>query len=242
MEDAEIGVEEILVNENERIESPDSSYTSPTHLGDDSPQPKTEPFDPTPAPPVTSVNNLIPLVMGGANKIGAEDLIARLGQFIGEQNQENKVKLVTTKGDVMLSEPVKVALSGLQGETKTSTLTTGSGLNGAAANIIEKMLLKLTCMMESWQRESREHQARMERIMLDRVRGSDESNRLLKEKIELEREKFEFMKLRRTIEEMRSSQVVASGSTDASVNEIDETPLSETDPDDIPIIESVESA
>ena len=34
MEDAEIGVEEILVNENERIESPDSSYTSPTHLGD----------------------------------------------------------------------------------------------------------------------------------------------------------------------------------------------------------------
>jgi hypothetical protein len=75
--------------------------------------------------------------------------------------------------------------------------------------------------------------------LADRVRGSDESNRLLKEKIELEREKFEFMKLRRTIEEMRSSQV---GSTDASVNEIDNTPLSETDPDDIPIIESVESA
>jgi hypothetical protein len=152
------------------------------------------------------------------------------------------VKLVTTKGDVILSEPVKVALSGISGETKNSTPTTGSGLNGAAANIIEKMLLKLTCMMESWQRESREHQARMERIMLDRVRGSDESNRLLKEKIELEREKFEFMKLRRTIEEMRSSQVVAAGSTGASVNEIDENPLSETDPDDIPIIESVESA
>jgi hypothetical protein len=34
MEDAEIGIEEILVNENERIESPDSSYTSPTHLCD----------------------------------------------------------------------------------------------------------------------------------------------------------------------------------------------------------------
>ena len=34
LDDAELGVEEILVNENERIESPDSSYTSPTHLGD----------------------------------------------------------------------------------------------------------------------------------------------------------------------------------------------------------------
>lgn len=34
VEDAELGVEEILVTEDERIESPDSSYTSPTHLGD----------------------------------------------------------------------------------------------------------------------------------------------------------------------------------------------------------------
>ena len=142
----------------------------------------------------------------------------------------------------MLSKPVKLALSGLSGETTTSFPTSGSGLNGAAANIIEKMLLKLICMMESWQRESREYQARMERIMRDRIRGSHESNRLQKVKIELERETFEFMKLRRTIEEMRSSQVVAAGSTGASVNEIDENPLSETDPDDIPIIESVESA
>jgi len=34
-------------------------------------------------PPVTSVSNFIPLVMGGAKKIGAEELIARLGHFIG---------------------------------------------------------------------------------------------------------------------------------------------------------------
>jgi len=243
VEDAELGVEEILVTEDERIESPDSSYTSPTHLGDDSPQPKTEPFDPMQTPPVTSVSNFIPLVMGGAKKIGAEELIARLGHFIGENNQENKVKLVSTKTDVKLSEPVKAALSGLSGEMKTSTTGNGQSLNGTGAGMIEKMLLKLTCMMESWHRESREHQARIERIMTDRLRASDESNRLLKEKIELEREKLEFMKLRRTIEEMRNTEVLAPVSSSASVYEIDEKPQPDTDdPDDIPIIESVESA
>ena len=151
------------------------------------------------------------------------------------------MKLVTTKTDVKLSQPVKAALSGHQGDTKTSNSTAGSGMNGTGVTVIEKMILKLTCMMESWQRESREHQARMERIMTDRLRASDESNRLLKEKIQLEREKFEFMKLRRTIEEMRSSENAAPASTSAVVHEIDEKPLPETDPDDIPIIESVES-
>lgn len=60
--------------------------------------------------------------------------------------------------------------------------------------LIEKKLLKLLCLMESLHRESREHQTRIEKIMIDRVCATNESNRLMRKNIQLEREKYEYLR------------------------------------------------
>lgn len=157
--------------------------------------------------------------------------------LVGDQNAENKkVKLVSTKTDVTLSPPVKKALSGIPHLSDTqptvrSSTPTGSSVQPTA---VEKILLKIGCMMDSWHREMREHNSRMERLLTERNKISEESNRLQREKIALEREKFEFMKLKRTVEEMNN--IV----DDAPAEPTDEKHIVETDPDDIPIIQTVE--
>ena len=70
--------------------------------------------------------------------------------------------------------------------------------------MIEKMLLKLMVLTLRLRRESSEDQARMEKIMIDRVRATIESNRLMRENIKLEREKYEYLR-RSTMKEFSES-------------------------------------
>ena len=155
--------------------------------------------------------------------------------LVGDQNAENKkVKLVSTKTDVTLSPPVKKALSGIPHLSDTQATVRSSTPPSAPQTAVEKILLKIGCMMDSWHREMREHNTRMERLLTERNKISEESNRLQREKIALEREKFEFMKLKRTVEEMNN--IV----DDTPAEPTDEKHILETDPDDIPIIQTVE--